>query len=65
MLQLNSKEVICYLCKGHLPYCGNMNNLLHHLWICYMEEHKALNYPDYRDKVYMIIGTEDFDDTHP
>ena len=30
-----------------------------------MEEHKALKYRDYRDKLYMIIGTENFDDTHP
>ena len=30
-----------------------------------MEEHKALKYCDYRDKFYMIIGTENFDDTHP
>ena len=30
-----------------------------------MEEHKALKYRDYRDKLYMIIGTEHFDDTHP
>ena len=65
MLQLNSKEVICHLCKGHLPYSGNMTNLLYHLWICYMEEHKTLKYRDYRDKLYMIIGIEDFDDTHP
>ena len=30
-----------------------------------MEEHKALKYRDYHDKLYMIIGTENFDDTHP
>ena len=30
-----------------------------------MEEHKALKYRDYRDKLYMIIGTENVDDTHP
>ena len=30
-----------------------------------MEEHKALKYCDYRDKLYMIIGTETFDDTNP
>ena len=28
-----------------------------------MEEHKALKYCDYRDKLYMIIGIENFDDT--
>ena len=30
-----------------------------------MEEHKALKYCDYRDKLYMIIETENVDDTHP
>ena len=30
-----------------------------------MQEHKALKYRDYRDKLYVIIGTETFDDTHP
>ena len=42
-----------------------MTNLLYHLWICYIEEHKALKYRDYHDKLYMIIGTENVDDTHP
>ena len=50
MLQLNSKEVICHLYKGDLPYSGKS--------LKYM-------YRDYRDKLYMIIGTENFDDTHP
>ena len=30
-----------------------------------MEEHKALKYRDYCDKLYMIIGTKNLDDTHP
>ena len=35
-----------YTHVGHLAYSGNMTNLLYHLWICYMEEHKALKYCD-------------------
>ena len=58
-------KVICHLCKGDVPSSGNMTNLLYHLWICYMEEHKALKYHDYRDKLYMINGTENVYDTHP
>ena len=54
---------ICHLCKGDLPYNGNMANLLYHLWISYMEEHKALKYRDYRDNFYMIIVTKHFVDT--
>ena len=58
------QRVICV--RGiWVGYSGNMTNLLYQLWICYMEEHKALKYRDYRDKLYMIIGTENFDDTHP
>ena len=29
-----------------------------------MEEHKALKYHEYRDKLYIIIETENVDDTH-
>ena len=63
MLQLNSKEVICHLCKEHLPYNGNLTN---QLWICYMEEHKALKYRNYRDKLYNYDNWDrNFNDTHP
>ena len=62
MLQLNSKEVICQLCKWRLPNSGNMTNLLYHLWICYMEEHKALKYCDYRVKTLYDNGDRKF---HP
>ena len=39
---VDKKAVICRICCGCFPFCGNTTNLLYHLRTCHKEEHDQI-----------------------
>ena len=39
---MDNKHVICRICMGYFPYCGNTTNLLYHLHNCHKEEYNTI-----------------------